>query len=64
MSDGTGPDAALPADTARVIGVLDGAQRQGAGPDVQLVRLLSALDDTEASVTRSLRALLTDADSH
>ena len=64
MSDGVGPDAAPQADTARVIGVLDGAQRPDAGPDVELVRLLATLDGTEASVTLALSALLADADPH
>ena len=64
MSDGVGPDPVPQADTARVIGVLDGAQRPGAGPDVELVRLLATLDGTEASVTRSLSVLLADADPH
>lgn len=64
MSDGVGSDAAPQADTARVLGVLEGAQRPGAGPDVELVRLLATLDGTEASVTRSLSALLVDADPH
>ena len=64
MGDGVGPDATPQADTARVIGVLDGAQRPGAGPDVELVRLLATLDGTEASVTLALRALLADADPH
>ncbi len=64
MGDGVGPDAALQADTARVIGVLEGAQRQGAGPDVELVKLLAMLDGTEASATRSLSDLLVDADPH
>lgn len=64
MSDGAAPDAAPQADTARVIGVLDGAQRPGAGPDVDLVRLLATLDGTESSVTLALSALLSDADPH
>ena len=64
MSDGVGPDSAPQADTARVIGVLDGAHRPGAGPDVELVRLLESLDGTESSVTLALSALLADADPH
>lgn len=64
MSDGMGQDVAPQPDTARVIGVLDGAQRPGAGPDVELVRLLATLDDTEASVRSALCALLADADPH
>lgn len=64
MSDGVGPDAAPQADTARVIGVLNGAQRPDAGPDVELVRLLATLDDTEASLRLALRTLLADADPH
>lgn len=64
MSDGVGPDAAPQADTARVIGVLNGAQRPDAGPDVELVRLLAALDGTEASLRLALSTLLADADPH
>ena len=64
MSDGVGPDAAPQADTARVIGVLNGAQRPDAGPDVELVRLLATLDGTEASLRLALRTLLADADPH
>jgi len=64
MSDGVGPDAAPQADTARVIGVLNGAQRRDAGPDVELVRLLATLDGTEASLRLALSTLLADADPH
>ncbi|MCY3923454.1 MAG: hypothetical protein OXG27_13830 [Chloroflexi bacterium] len=64
MSDSVGPDSAPQADTARVIGVLDGARRPGAGPDVELVRMLEMLDGTESSVTLALSALLADADPH
>ena len=64
MSDGVGSDAEPQTDTARLIGVLRGAQRPGAGPDVELVRLLATLDGTEASVTLALSTLLADADPH
>lgn len=64
MGEGTGPTAAPRADTVRVIGVLEGAQRAGAGPDVELVKLLATLDGTEASITRPLSTLLADADPH